>query len=245
MTLLYDGSYEGFLTLIFETYAGKRKATRILRSRSEAALFDEIVPVTTDRKKAERVHVGLKKRFPRKGFDRIMTTFLCDSRPFEKALYDYILLGFGEPERLFDPNHPVVRYIESLEREYFHYLDKMYGFLRFEELEEGMLYARIEGKFNLLPHLARHFLKRLDGCEFIIHDLQRRQAFIRQGGESAFREVAAFTTPRRSQCEVKFQRLWKTFFESVTIAERRNPKLQRNWVPLLYRRYMTEWCETV
>ena len=40
-----------------------------------------------------------------------------------------------------------------------------------------------------------------------------------------------------------YAELWKTFFASIAIEERRNPKCQRNMLPLRYRKYITEFCE--
>jgi probable DNA metabolism protein len=54
-------------------------------------------------------------------------------------------------------------------------------------------------------------------------------------------KVADFDLPLLSDNEEKFQKLWKLFFENVTIKKRKNLKLQQNFVPLLYRKYMTEF----
>ena len=35
--------------------------------------------------------------------------------------------------------------------------------------------------------------------------------------------------------------LWKTFFQNIAITERKNEKLQKNNMPLHYRKYVTEW----
>jgi probable DNA metabolism protein len=113
----------------------------------------------------------------------------------------------------------------------------MYGFVRFEELEDGVLYAKIEGKFNILPFLGKHFTKRLSGCNFIIHDTKRELAYL----NGKIHQVADFKIPTLSKDEAKFQKLWKIFFNKVAISERKNLKLQQNFVPLLYRKYMTEF----
>ena len=47
--------------------------------------------------------------------------------------------------------------------------------------------------------------------------------------------------PKLSKNEKKFQDLWKLFFKQVSIKERENKKLQQNWVPLIYRKYMSEF----
>jgi probable DNA metabolism protein len=99
------------------------------------------------------------------------------------------------------------------------------------------LYAKVEGKFNILPFLGKHFKKRLDGLKFIIHDVERELAYV----DGVIHKVAKFDAPKLSDDEEKFQKLWKLFYEKVTIQERKNLNLQKSLVPLLYRKYMTEF----
>ncbi len=241
MTYLYDGSFEGFLCVVYESYMRKTAATKIIKDPRRIDLMDEICDVITNRTHAQKVLESLEAKFAKKAYARIFHIFMCDTRDFERPLYDYIVLGFRDSKLLGDINHPSIRYIENLSREYFRHLHRMYGFVRFEELADGTLYASIEGKFNILPLLGRHFMQRLDGCPFILHDRVRALAFLYDGNANRIEHVAEFIEPERSSHEAKFQKLWKTFFESVTITERKNPRLQRSWVPLLYRRYMTEF----
>jgi len=39
----------------------------------------------------------------------------------------------------------------------------------------------------------------------------------------------------------KYEQLWKTFFETIAIKERTNPKCQRNLMPLWIRAHMNEF----
>ena len=38
-----------------------------------------------------------------------------------------------------------------------------------------------------------------------------------------------------------FVDLWKVFFKSIGIEQRKNPRCQRNMLPLWYRKHMTEF----
>ena len=121
------------------------------------------------------------------------------------------------------------------------YNKQMSGFLRFEELEEGTLYAKLETKYSVLYFLGIHFSKRLNNQNYIIHDIQRSLAFVHTKEFKGVQKVAEFEAPKLSDAEQKFSKLWKTFFESVAIKSRENKKLQKRTVPLLYRTYMTEF----
>ncbi len=238
---MYDGSFEGFLSLIYHSYYQKQPAVKIIKDTKDITLLDEVIQITTDELHAKKVLSALKSKFQKRDYNKIFNIFLCDSVDFEKALYDFIVLGFRDQKKLNDINHPSIYYLEKLESEYFRYLHKMYGFVRFTLLKDQILYAKIEGKFNILPYLEKHFSKRLDGSDFIIHDLKRELALVKNDKGSMIYKVADFQTPEFSQDEEKFQKLWRLFFESVTIKERKNRKLQQSFIPLLYRKHMTEF----
>jgi hypothetical protein len=151
---LYDGSFEGFLSVVYHSFYAKKPASKIIKDLKNISLLDEVTEIVTDKMHSQKVHDSLKKRFDKCHYNKIFNTFLCDSREFEKALYDFIVIGFKDAKKLCDINHPSIYYLEKLEREYFRYLDRMYGFIRFEELEDGSLYAlKKSGIKKYLPPL--------------------------------------------------------------------------------------------
>ena len=76
---------------------------------------------------------------------------------------------------------------------------------------------------------------------FIIHDVKRSLAFVKNDELREIRLIAAFDAPIFSSEEEKFKALWKSFFKAAAVESRYNPKLQQSWVPLLYRTYMSEF----
>ncbi|WP_024955892.1 TIGR03915 family putative DNA repair protein [Sulfurospirillum arcachonense] len=241
MTLLYDGSYEGFLSLVYEVYYKRLHVKKIQREKTEVVLFEEVLEIQTDEQKSQKVLSALKKKFSSKNFTTITNIFLCDSKEFEKPLLEFIILGIKDEKNLNNINYPCILYIKNLEKEIFRVAHRMYGFVRFEELEDGTLYAKIETKYNVLYFLGKHFLNRLGDNDFIIHDIQREFAFVKYKNEIEIRHVASFDEPEYSKDEEKFKNLWKTFFQSVAIEKRKNKKLQQQLVPLMYRAYMSEF----
>ena len=239
-TFYYDGTFEGFLSLIYYSYYQKTTPCKIVKHHKNIALFDEVIKITTNLQHAQKVLNALKKRFKKREYQKIFYIFLCDSVEFEKSLYDFIVLGFKDQKNLSNINHPSINHVESLMQEYMRSLCKMYGFVRFQELHDNTLYAKVDTKFNMLLSLGEHFLKRLDGCEFILHDIKRSLAFISNSKEKIF-QIASFESPQLSKDEQKFQDLWRVFFKQVSIKERENKKLQQNFVPLKYRKYMIEF----
>ena len=241
MILLYDSTFEGFLSLIYEVYYKKLKPTNIYKTLPNEIIFDEVKTIETNEENYKKVLEAIKTKFTKNILEKILNIFMCDSKDFEMALLEYIIIGFKDAKQLNNINNSCVFYLNSLEKELFKNVHKMYAFIRFEELEDGSLYAKLECKFNVVYFLAKHFLKRFNNQNFIIHDLNRRIACVKIYETFYIQEVAFFDEPNYSQNEEKFQKLWKSFFSGVTINERTNLKLQTQMVPLLYRTYMSEF----
>jgi probable DNA metabolism protein len=241
MIIVYDKTFESFLTLVYEVYYKKIQVTQIISSLPTSLFNDEIIQIQFDEIKSLKVLEVLKQKFEKSCFEIILNTFMCDSESFEMELLAYIILGFKDQKELENINHSCVFYINNLQKEFFRLYHRMSGFVRFEELSDGTLYAKIETKFNIVYFLGKHFCKRFNNQNFIIHDIQRKLVFIKNEIFTGIQEVAHFEIPQHSQNEAKFQKLWKTFFEATSIELRENKKLQQQWVPLIYREYMNEF----
>ena len=241
MILLYDGTFEGFLSLVYEVYYKKLKPTKIYKTLPNEILFEEILEINSSKESGIKVLNAIKTKFPKEILEKILNIFMCDSKEFEMALLEYIVIGFKDSKQLYNINNSCVFYLNNLEKELFRVTHKLTGFIRFEELEDKTLYAKIESKFNVVYFLGRHFLKRFNNQNFIIHDLNRKLAFVKMQNYYSIKEVAFVDEPNYSSNEEKFQKLWKSFFSGVTINERTNLKLQTQMVPLLYRTYMSEF----
>lgn len=241
MKLIYDGSFECFLSLVHDVYYKKIRPFSISSQMPQTLLQDEIYVCEYEEKKSLKVLDALREKFTKENLTTILNTFMCEGSGFEMALLEYIVLGFKAQSNLQNINEPCVFKIQNLQKELFRNVHKMSGFLRFEELEDGTLYAKLESKYNLLYFLGKHFAKRLHRQNFIIHDIKRSLAYVHAEGFSGVREVAEFDMPSLSKNEQKFKDLWQTFFDTVAIESRKNEKLQQQLVPLIYRVYMSEF----
>ena len=241
MILLYDGSFEGFLSLVYEVYYEKLQVNSIVKKMPESLLFERFHEVFTDEAKARKVLEAISKHFTKEQQRTLINIVLCDSRAYEMALLEYLRIGFKNQKEFRNITNASLFFIQNLEKELLCLVHKMYGFTRFEELEDGTLYAKIETKFNIVPFLGEHFCKRLGNIPFIIHDVKRSLAFVKNDELREIRLIAAFDAPIFSSEEEKFKALWKSFFKAAAVESRYNPKLQQSWVPLLYRTYMSEF----
>lgn len=121
--------------------------------------------------------------------------------------------------------------------------------LRFEELENGTLFGRINPKSEVLPYLADHFVDRFAGEQWVIADTVHRTVLLHKANYKtvylSMDEVDMDElTLTYSEDEKQLQKLWKLFVDTIAIKERVNPKLQRQMLPLRFRKYMKEFSES-
>ena len=119
-------------------------------------------------------------------------------------------------------------------------------FLRFEELQNGMLYAKIGPKNHVLPFLVPHFADRLPAENFVIYDEIRGEFAL----HPKYKEWYMMTNHEfdesqlvYSEEEEVYRELFTEFCNTIAIEERINLKLQRQMCALRYRPYMVEFCE--
>lgn len=118
-------------------------------------------------------------------------------------------------------------------------------FIRFRELENRVLFSEISPKNQVLTCVADHFSDRFPLENWMIYDKTHKVFLVHREKEKwklvwgeELEEGAAL---RVSEGEEKYEYLWKGFFDSISIRERGNPKLQRTNLPKRYRREMTEF----
>ena len=123
----------------------------------------------------------------------------------------------------------------------------MLGFLRFSELENGILFSRIHPKNNILSVLAEHFTDRLPTENFIIYDETRKTAALHKSGSGYILAEVPHADEdfmnRFSQQEQAFRQLWLEFVHAIAIEARYNPKLQSQNIPKRFWKDVTELKE--
>ena len=236
----YDGSLEGFLCCVFDSYVNQETPWDI---REEAALEATLFPVwdaRMDPDHARRVLTRIEAIAPA-ARSLVERGFLTCAPDREMMLYRFIrsLLREGAPllRRLsHDDVLPLRRAVQHLEGE----VHLLKGFVRFSDLG-GILTGEIQPKNRVLPLLGRHFCRRCTGERFLLYDRTHHEALLGQDGRWCVVPMESFTMARPDGTEARFRRLWKTFYDTVAIRERYNPKTRRTHMPMRYWGTMTEF----
>ena len=235
----YDGSFEGLLCCVFESYTKKERPTAILRDGDDEPSLFEIRAVMTDRAHAQCIYRSLYKRSPEVGpfLRRAFLTCLPDK---EMAIYRFIVKFYreGAPllSRLSDDTYlPLLKAVRQLSGE----VEQFRGFTRFSDFD-GVLGAEIEPKNRVLPVLRRHFCERYHNETFFLYDRTHREALFYADGHSAIVPLEEFVMAPPDEAEKRYRRLWRCFYDTIAIRERENPKLRMSHMPKRFWPLLTE-----
>lgn len=239
---VYDGTFDGLLCCVFEAFLSKCPPNDIVRRGFvEVGLFDKVVEIETDKVKAERVYAGIVKNISGDALYCAYVAFMAEIAVREMDIFEFLRLGFKYGGAVLGMmNHDAVLSVMKLKSKAFREAERLFGFVRFEELEGGIYYAELEPTHNVLELLAKHFEDRFPNQCFIICDKGRYLTAVYDTHELVITASVPDNLPPRSESENEYRRLWRGFYDAVGIAERRNPKLHRAMMPKKYWKYIIE-----
>lgn len=229
MIYIYDSSFEGLLTVIFESYKVLEDVDKISKESGQIDFFANKIEVETDIEKAKRVKDSVVKTFGYPFYNDMIRAFSsCNENKeiiISKTLKKLYQNGFFY---LNSADSDVVDFrniLQRLSREVHAYK----GLLRFNEYE-GILFAKFTPENDILHYVYNHFKKRLKNEKFIIADTKRKKAVLHSGHG----EFIDFTEAKDFNIEDEYVDLWREFYDSIGIEERKNEKLRISNMPKKY-----------
>ncbi|GGH78314.1 putative DNA metabolism protein [Filimonas zeae] len=248
-TLLFDGSFPGLLTAIFEVYEYKLNDVRLATADSNPVLFGEQREVVTDASKAKRVWQGIGNCISGEARHQLYQAYLSELDTMPQTLLAYFQYAFFKQTNVHeDFSHPAVLTVHQTVRKVYREKHRMEAFVRFSETTDGLFYAVVEPDFDVLPLIAEHFEKRYADQRWVIYDCRRKYGIFYD--LSSVQVVEMNFSPDMLQGkdasaawnekEAGFQHLWQQYFNSVNIASRKNTALHIRHMPLRYWKYLPE-----
>ncbi len=246
-----EDTIESIFTAIYRAYEERRNHKDTVISLSdELYLFAEYVKVEPEPEKYVKVIRTIKRQFGEENYLWLCYALTASEGDKAQAVYQTVVDGLQRKVReghLFDnlANDAVNRahgLARGASREYLH----LTGFVRFQELEQGILYSKIGPKHDLLTFLMPHFADRFPMENFMIYDENRRLLGLHPAGRewSVLQECENPEQAEQfalSEAEYAYQELFRYFCKKIAIEDRRNLDLQRNMLPLRFREYMVEF----
>jgi probable DNA metabolism protein len=249
-TVIYDGSFEGLLTAVFEIYEYKIADPEIYATDDTApVLFGDPHVVHTDKSKFERVYKKLQQKLTPNALGQLCNSFLSELKEIPGMVYRYIVYVLGSKVAVENNfSHPDVLCIQQTSRKVHREKHRMEAFVRFQLTKDGLYYCLIQPDYNVLPLISNHFEKRYADQRWLIYDSRRKYGiyYDLQKVEMVYLNFDLNTNNTKAIaaiCDEKeelYQRLWQQYFSSVNIAARKNMKLHIQHMPKRYWRYLVE-----
>lgn len=237
----YDGTFDGLLCCVFESYHSREIPADILADTKELPFLLPVRYIPTQPDHARRVRLSIPQKMGAEADDFVRRAFLTCHAQKELLLLRFLRLGYKKgPDVLHmltdDTVHALTEAVRHLQNE----AHLLTGFVRFSEVN-GVLVSIIEPKNFVLPILAPHFCSRYPNERFILYDKTHAMALLYQNGGWAIAEVESFSLPDADEEERKYRALWRLFYDTIEVEGRHNPLCRMGHMPKRYWRYMTEF----
>ena len=141
--LVYDGTFAGFLTAVFEVYEYKFDVAKIVKqSVYNASVFVQDHVVTTDNTKANRVWKGVLKYATHGAAESLYHSWLSEIVNIEKYLLQYIKYLFAKKSPVnTDYSNAAVLKIAQVTKQVHRERHRMEAFVRFQLTKDELYYA--------------------------------------------------------------------------------------------------------
>ena len=239
---IYDGTFEGLLTAIYEAYYNSEKPDYIVPIEDyQQDLFSQGVIIQTNFEKSNRVYQSIEEKISYQSLRNVFYAYLSELKGVGTLIYRYLQLGWKlGPSVNSHLSQDLVKQILQVSQKVATERHRMLGLIRFRKMQNDVYYASIEPDYNIVGLVAPHFAKRLADQNWLIHDLKRGFAAVFNQKEWVITELPASANLLYEENEHMYQQLWKQYYASITIENRKNSKLQRQFMPQRYWKHLIE-----
>ena len=240
---LYDGSFEGLLCCVYESYYQKELPSMIFHHGETQETLFPVKEIGTDIARAQKVEQSIGQSISKEALRLVRSCYFSQMENREMAILHFLRLGYKVGSRVTNMlAHDVVRSItksaQNMQGEAHFYRE----FLRFSEYN-GALVAIIEPKNFVLPTIAPHYCDRFPSEQFLIYDKTHKFAFVYQNGKKELIPLEHLELPEADDEEKMYRKLWKQFYHTIAIEGRINPKRRMGNMPKRYWSQLTEFMD--
>lgn len=262
MRIIYvcEDSLTGIFSGIYEVWKRKMTAEEAgleVGDSFERRLFCEYIFCKAEERKALAVIRMIQKNLGADVYEKISYALLSADRRKADMVFRAMLEAkkLSRKDRLMEHlGNEAVRAVFGMYRQVANEAHHYKGFVRFRELKNKTLFAKIEPKHAVLPCIAEHFADRFPQENwiiydkthevFLIHEKGKRYYFLQQymcmkGDSGSAQNIAGGF----SEEEMDYETLWKGFVQSISVAERENRALQNQNLPLRFRTNLVEFSK--
>lgn len=243
-------NYEDMMTCIYDAWEWGLKnghdSLRLMKEPIEqTSLFDEYIHVDRDEEKSMKVTRSIKSKISMRAYIDIYNALLHYDDMLD-TVYRYLRIGFRVGAKLTDMlTEPVVMKVSKISHKVSGEAHLFREFARFSSIDGRVYVCHIEPKCNVVYHVATHFFDRMPSEDWIIIDDIRKLAVVHPKNENMYLSYLndeQFSRLLESEkIHDKYNDLWQTFFDAISIKQRENYECQRGHFPIWMRKHAVEF----
>lgn len=254
LSIHYDSSFDGFLSSVFEIYRQHLDVGEFVAERSyeteqgtvSADLFMQPFHIETNEDSARRLKRAIVNAASEDVLSLLMAAFRSEGAGVEMGILAYLRKLFAglEPNYAKNPASAEMLPLFKLAQSVRHEAGGMLGMVRFNKSPDGTYVAEIEPKYDIVEMIVGHFRGRFPNGRWAILDSRRGYGVYYDGRRTNFvsmpdpvamsRAIASGAPPD------EFTRMWKSYYDTMAIKERLNPRLLRQCLPVRYWKHLPE-----
>lgn len=242
----YDGTFNGFLSILLYLLKNPEKLshTQVINLRIEKnlpSLFTRFLNYPQE--EIKRFYFHLKKTLEPDFFKKLFLYYLCDGAKIEIHVARAIFLSTKDSKIYKNITQEDIVKLYQAEKAYFRERHRFLGLLRFTELPDRTLIAAFRPKYNVLPKLYSHFVKRFPNENFLIFDVLRNLMFLYKNRKGKLLFIDGLELEINYKVD-PFVKLWRDYFDSIAIPERTSLERQKQRLPLRFRKFLPEFLKS-
>ena len=211
-------------------------------------LFTDYVVVEKNHQQALKLEDFIKKNLGMQSYGDIYYALLANDPYKAEAVFKAMQESrkIANSKKIMEHlTNPAVATVAQLSKRVGNEAHLYSGFVRFRELENGIMFAEISPNNQILTCIGDYFAERFPEENWMIYDKthnsylvhQKQQKWIIIAGLDIDHKQFDNVTVEEDECA----RLWQLFHTTISIKERENPKLQQGNLPVRFRGNMLEF----
>jgi len=171
VTLIYDGSFKGFLCAVYQAYERNLRVTDIVKAENyQKDMFSKSLKITTDVNRAKRVWFKLRDKY----YDTLKNlyfAFLSETAGIEIRLYHEIVNRIGRlPLSKELNNKNGMGYLEDIVEHVSQEKRKWEASINLDFPQGKPPVVKISPRYNIIPLISRYFRLTYTRTPWVIYD---------------------------------------------------------------------------
>lgn len=243
-----EASWDAMLTTIYEAWSsglGYKNIKLLVEPVTQYSLFDEYIHVNPDTDKANKLADAIITKISAYVYHQMMVTSMAYEEDTLDNIFHVLIMGFAYGRDVLN----MTQYRDIMRnREIYSRVDREAN--RFQEITRfhrlgDVFIAHISPKSRVVPYLGPIFQDRMPSEHFMIIDDVHKEAVVHPKDENYYLKKLSDTEFNRlletEDVSDKYTDLWRLFFKTIAIKERKNESCQMNNFPKWARTHADEF----